>query len=553
MLQNLSIKNYAIIDRLEIQFSKQLNIITGETGAGKSILLGALSMILGDRADSSVLRNKEEKCIIEASFDIRSLGLEEFFTNEELDYHPDTIIRREILSNGKSRAFINDSPTSLKILKDITSKLIDVHSQHETLEINQQQNQLKLIDSVALNQALVEKYTTLYKEYHQLLKKENELQLMKDNASKEADYILFQLNELEEISFENLNQEELENELKTINSAEDIKFKLEYSSNVLQESEMNIIQMNADILASLRSVKDINTTLQNLFERMNSVHIELKDIAREINLIASDSQFDGERANEINTLLTTLYKLQKKHGVDSSHALQTIKDELKSKNYTFENIDNELVNIKNLLTECVSKLQKAGEELYRNRQAIIPTIEKQVMETLMKVGMPNAKFSIEHHIEPNHFGALGIDSLQFLFSANAGMPLQEVKKVASGGELSRLMLSIKSIMAQAISLPTMIFDEIDTGISGNVASKTGDILKQMSKNHQMICITHLPQIAAKGQKHFYIYKKVENNTTYTRMKELDETERIQELASMLGGETISEASIANARELLVSN
>jgi DNA repair protein RecN (Recombination protein N) len=553
MLQNLSIKNYAIIDRLEIQFSKQLNIITGETGAGKSILLGALSMILGDRADSSVLRNKEEKCIIEASFDIRSLGLEEFFTNEELDYHPDTIIRREILSNGKSRAFINDSPTSLKILKDITSKLIDVHSQHETLEINQQQNQLKLIDSVALNQALVEKYTTLYKEYHQLLKKENELQLMKDNASKEADYILFQLNELEEISFENLNQEELENELKTINSAEDIKFKLEYSSNILQESDMNIIQMNADILASLRSVKDINTTLQNLFERMNSVHIELKDIAREINLIASDSQFDGERANEINTLLTTLYKLQKKHGVDSSHALQTIKDELKSKNYTFENIDNELVNIKNLLTECVSKLQKAGEELYRNRQAIIPTIEKQVMETLMKVGMPNAKFSIEHHIEPNHFGALGIDSLQFLFSANAGMPLQEVKKVASGGELSRLMLSIKSIMAQAISLPTMIFDEIDTGISGNVASKTGDILKQMSKNHQMICITHLPQIAAKGQKHFYIYKKVENNTTYTRMKELDETERIQELASMLGGETISEASIANARELLVSN
>jgi DNA repair protein RecN (Recombination protein N) len=553
MLQNLSIKNYAIIDRLEIQFSKQLNIITGETGAGKSILLGALSMILGDRADSSVLRNKEEKCIIEASFDIRSLGLEEFFTNEELDYHPDTIIRREILSNGKSRAFINDSPTSLKILKDITSKLIDVHSQHETLEINQQQNQLKLIDSVALNQALVEKYTTLYKEYHQLLKKENELQLMKDNASKEADYILFQLNELEEISFENLNQEELENELKTINSAEDIKFKLEYSSNVLQESEMNIIQMNADILASLRSVKDINTTLQNLFERMNSVHIELKDIAREINLIASDSQFDGERANEINTLLTTFYKLQKKHGVDSSHALQTIKDELKSKNYTFENIDNELINIKNLLSDCISKLLKAGEELYRNRQAIIPTIEKQVMETLMKVGMPNAKFSIEHHIEPNHFGALGIDSLQFLFSANAGMPLQEVKKVASGGELSRLMLSIKSIMAQAISLPTMIFDEIDTGISGNVASKTGDILKQMSKNHQMICITHLPQIAAKGQKHFYIYKKVENNTTYTRMKELDETERIQELASMLGGETISEASIANARELLVSN
>jgi DNA repair protein RecN (Recombination protein N) len=528
MLQNLSIKNYAIIDRLEIQFSKQLNIITGETGAGKSILLGALSMILGDRADSSVLRNKEEN-------------------------HPDTIIRREILSNGKSRAFINDSPTSLKILKDITSKLIDVHSQHETLEINQQQNQLKLIDSVALNQALVEKYTTLYKEYHQLLKKENELQLMKDNASKEADYILFQLNELEEISFENLNQEELENELKTINSAEDIKFKLEYSSNVLQESEMNIIQMNADILASLRSVKDINTTLQNLFERMNSVHIELKDIAREINLIASDSQFDGERANEINTLLTTFYKLQKKHGVDSSHALQTIKDELKSKNYTFENIDNELINIKNLLSDCISKLLKAGEELYRNRQAIIPTIEKQVMETLMKVGMPNAKFSIEHHIEPNHFGALGIDSLQFLFSANAGMPLQEVKKVASGGELSRLMLSIKSIMAQAISLPTMIFDEIDTGISGNVASKTGDILKQMSKNHQMICITHLPQIAAKGQKHFYIYKKVENNTTYTRMKELDETERIQELASMLGGETISEASIANARELLVSN
>ena len=553
MLQHLSIRNYAIIDRLEIEFSKQLNIITGETGAGKSILLGALSMILGDRADSSILKNKSEKCIIEANFDISQLHLEELFQQEELDYHHDTIIRREILANGKSRAFINDSPTSLKTLKEITSKLVDIHSQHETIEINQQVNQLKLIDAVALNQALVEKYSSLYKEYHQLIDKEKELQLMKDNASKEADYILFQLKELEEYSFENLDQQELENELKTINNAEDIKSKLGVSNNLIQEAEFNSINNLAEILSQIRSIKDIHSQLLHIYERLDSAQIELKDIAREIELMSNDFNYDEVRANELTLLLNTIYRLQKKHGVLNIADLQIIKEDLKTKSHTFEHIDEELLTIKNEIEHCKSKLQKSGEELYRNRQAVIPTIEKQVVETLMKVGMPNARFSIKHILESNYFGLLGMDSIQFLFSANMGMPLLEIKKVASGGELSRLMLSIKSLLAQAVSLPTMIFDEIDTGISGNVAAKTGDILKQMSKNHQMICITHLPQIAAKGQKHFYIYKKEESNTTYTRIRELDEQERVKEIAAMLGGESISDASIANARELLVSN
>lgn len=553
MLQSLSIKNYAIIDRLEIQFSKQLNIITGETGAGKSILLGALSMILGDRADSSVLRNKEEKCVVEASFDISNAALEELFLQEELDYHPETIIRREILSNGKSRAFINDSPTSLKTLKEISSRILDVHSQHETLEINQQINQLKLIDAVALNNALVDKYKVLYKEYHALLDKEKELQFMKDNASKEADYLMFQLNELEEISFAGMNQVELENELKTINNAEDIKAKLALSNHMLQEADINSISILSEILSAIRSVKDIHPQLLSIYERLDSSYIELKDIAREVELLGAEFNFDEARANEINQFLSTLYRLQKKHGVNSIDELVAIKEDLKTKSYTFENIESALNEVKSAIEACISKLYKAGEELFRNRQAVIPSIEKQVVEILSKVGMPNARFTIKHQQEPNYIGAMGIDSIQFLFSANTGMPLQEVRKVASGGELSRLMLSIKSILAQAISLPTMIFDEIDTGISGQVASKTGDILRQMSKNHQMICITHLPQIAAKGQKHFYIYKKVENNITNTRMKELNEQDRIQELAAMLGGETISEASIANARELLVAN
>lgn len=553
MLQHLSIKNYAIIDRLEIDFSNQLNIITGETGAGKSILLGALSMILGDRADSSVLRNKDEKCIIEASFDISDLDLEDLFQQEELDFLPDTIIRREILSNGKSRAFINDSPTSLKTLKEITSKLVDIHSQHETIEINQQTNQLKLIDAIASNKALVEKYTSLYKEYHLLLNKENELQQMKDNASKEADYILFQLKELEECSFDDLDQQELENELVTINNAEDIKSKLSISNQLLQEGEFNSLSNLSDILTQIRSIKDIHVQLQNIYERLDSAQIELKDIAREIELMSADFNYDEARSNELTQLLNTIYRLQKKHGVTTVDELQKIKEELLSKSYTFENIDDELIKLKNEVENCKQKLQKAGEELYRNRQAIIPNIEKQVVETLAKVGMPNARFSVKHILEPNYIGPLGMDSIQFLFSANMGMPLLEVRKVASGGELSRLMLSIKSLLAQAVSLPTMIFDEIDTGISGNVAAKTGDILKQMSKNHQMICITHLPQIAAKGQKHFFIYKKEESNSTYTRIKELNEQERIKELASMLGGESISDASMANARELLVSN
>ncbi len=553
MLQHLSIKNYAIIDRLEIDFSNQLNIITGETGAGKSILLGALSMILGDRADSSVLRNKDEKCIIEASFDISDLDLEDLFQQEELDFLPDTIIRREILSNGKSRAFINDSPTSLKTLKEITSKLVDIHSQHETIEINQQTNQLKLIDAIASNKALVEKYTSLYKEYHLLLNKENELQQMKDNASKEADYILFQLKELEECSFDDLDQQELENELVTINNAEDIKSKLSISNQLLQEGEFNSLSNLSDVLTQIRSIKDIHVQLQNIYERLDSAQIELKDIAREIELMSADFNYDEARSNELTQLLNTIYRLQKKHGVTTVDELQKIKEELLSKSYTFENIDDELIKLKNEVENCKQKLQKAGEELYRNRQAIIPNIEKQVVETLAKVGMPNARFSVKHILEPNYIGPLGMDSIQFLFSANMGMPLLEVRKVASGGELSRLMLSIKSLLAQAVSLPTMIFDEIDTGISGNVAAKTGDILKQMSKNHQMICITHLPQIAAKGQKHFFIYKKEESNSTYTRIKELNEQERIKELASMLGGESISDASMANARELLVSN
>lgn len=553
MLKSLTIRNYAIIDEAEIHFSDQLNIITGETGAGKSILLGALSLILGERADSQVLRNANEKCVVEGVFQIGHLQLASVFEHEELDYQDETIIRREILPTGKSRAFINDTPTSLRLLKTICSLLIDVHSQHETIEMNEAAYQIQLIDSVAMNQALVAKYKQLYDEYNRLQKQYDALLQMKENAAREADFIIFQLNELEEVALDHCKQDDMEQELKTIQSAEEINIRIEASTALLNESEYNIQQRITELLSQLRSVKDIHPQIQGVYERLQSTQIELKDIGREVELMRGEFVFDEERANTLQQKLSEIYRLEKKHGVQSIEQLIQIRDTLKFQHSSYQNMDDDLETMSQQIATTIQQLQRAADELYRNRHAVIPSIEKQVVEIVSRLGMSNARFSITHDQHMGEYKTHGNDSLQFMFSANTGTPLMNIKKVASGGELSRLMLSIKSMLAQATSLPSMIFDEIDTGISGQVAAKTGEIIKQMSRKHQIICITHLPQIAAKGQKHFYIYKEVVQQQTYTRVRELDETERIQEIAAMLGGDSISDASIANARELLVSN
>jgi DNA repair protein RecN (Recombination protein N) len=553
MLQQLSIKNYAIIDTLDIRFSDKMNIITGETGAGKSILLGALSLILGERAETGMLRNKEEKCIIEAHFDLSRIDIRPIFEAEELDFAVDTIIRREILPNGKSRAFVNDTPATLKALKEITSRLVDLHSQHETLAIGESDYQLFLIDTVADNTSLLLEYKKVFSDRqskHSLLKDLEQQQIL---ADREADYVHFQLQELNEVPLESLHQNDLEAEQNTLNHAEEIRLKLVQAKDLLNNEEGGVHQALYQITNILRPISHLLPDLTSLYERIESCLIELGDIDTEIEKLGSNTNYDADRMEEISQLLTTLYKLQKKHGVNDLQALVNRREMLAAQSYSYDHIEQDIQRTQKEISAFTKQLDSLGEQLFERRANVFKAIETQVTETLKKVGMPDAQLKIvQERLAAQTYSDTGIASVQYLFSANKGTPLKEIKKVASGGELSRLMLSLKSMLAASVSLPTMIFDEIDTGISGNIAAKTGEILNDMSKAHQLICITHLPQIAAKGQKHFHIYKTTTDHTTYTKVKELNATERLQEIAAMLAGDNITEGALTNARELLAT-
>jgi|LakMenEpi03Aug12_release.lakeMendotaPanAssembly.Ray.scaffolds.fasta_scaffold184123_2 DNA repair protein RecN (Recombination protein N) len=553
MLQHLSIKNYAIIDSLEINFSKQMNIITGETGAGKSILLGALSLILGDRAETGMLRDKHEKCVIEAHFDLTNIELSELFLAEELDFSKDTIIRREILPNGKSRAFVNDTPATLKALKEITSHLVDLHSQHETLEIGENDYQLFVVDAVADNANIFKHYKNLYHQRQALLSQLKKLEEKQIQAHKEADYVRFQLLELNEVALEEIDQVSLEADLKTLNHAEEIKSKLVAAMQVLGEEEASVLTQLHQTIATLRPIKDINQNLSQLHERIESCLIELSDIEKEIGRLEGNTFFDASKMDEINTALSVLYKLQKKHGALDIHDLMGIRDSLAKQSLSFDSVEKDIEKTNNDIVKLEIELTKKGDELAKSRSAVFKQIESQVMITLQKVGMPDATFLIEQNkLDKNIFSLHGTDSIQFLFCANKGGTLKEIRKVASGGELSRLMLSIKSILAASVALPTMIFDEIDTGISGNIAAKTAEVLNEMGDRHQLICITHLPQIAARGQKHFHIFKNSSSNQTFANVKELNKEERLHEIAAMLAGDNITEGALRNAKELLAT-
>jgi DNA repair protein RecN (Recombination protein N) len=549
MLQKLVINNYALIDNLEISFGDGLNILTGETGAGKSIILGALSLILGQRAESRYFFNQQKKCVIEGVFKIADFHLKTFFEDNELDYEAETILRREISADGKSRAFINDTPVNLTALKQLGEKLIDIHSQHATLEINDPEFQLLVVDSVAKHGDLLTDYRSKFRAYKKAVAKLQQLISESDKAKSDLDYYQFQFDELEKANLAEDEQEKLEQELYTLNNAEEIKRNLLGACFLMQEGETSALIQLREATHHLSSLEKFNPAIEELHERLKSTLIELKDIAAEIENLEQHTHTNEARAIEINERLSILYNLQKKHRVNTNAELLQLQEELSEKIQQALFGDEEIEKLQKQIAAEKQELEKLAAQLSANRAKAIPDIEKQVMQSLAEMGMDNSTLKIELGSIPA-LSINGTDQVRFLFSANKGHTLGEMSKVASGGELSRLMLSIKSLIAKYTALPTIIFDEIDAGVSGEVANKVGQIMERLAENLQVITITHLPQIASKGQNHYFVYKDNETSTTYTRIRQLSEQERVLEIAKMLSGDKPGESALQNARELL---
>lgn len=551
MLQRLSISNYALIDNLEISFDKGLNILTGETGAGKSIILGALSLILGQRAESRYFFNQQKKCIIEGSFKIEGFHLKSFFEDNDLDYETETVLRREISADGKSRAFVNDTPVNLNSLKALGEKLIDIHSQHATLEINDPEFQLLIVDSVAKHNDLLNDYRSKFKAYKKSKSRLQQLIEESDKAKADLDYFQFQFDELEKATLSADEQELLEQELYALNNAGEIKRNLLGAYYLMHEGESSALIQLREAGHQLSSLEKFNPDITGLHQRLNSTIIELKDIAAEIDTLEQRTHTNETRAEEINTRLSLIYNLQKKHRVNNIADLLTIQNELSDKIQQAVFGDEAIEKLHDQLAADKKELEQLAAQISANRSKVIPQIEKQILETLAEMGMANSalKIDISNNIELTKDGT---DNVRFLFSANKGHALAEMSKVASGGELSRLMLSIKSLVTQNTALPTIIFDEIDTGVSGEVANKVGQIMEKLADNLQVITITHLPQIASKGQSHYFVYKDDEGKTTNTRIKQLNNEERVLEIAKMLSGDKPGESALQNARELLAS-
>lgn len=551
MLNRLSIKNYALIDNLEIYFDKNLNIVTGETGAGKSIILGALSLILGQRADSKYFFNQQKKCVIEGFFNISQYNLNTFFEDNNLDYNSETILRREISTDGKSRAFINDTPVNLNTLKNLGEKLIDIHSQHATLEINNANFQLMVVDAMANHQLLLNNYTTNFKAYKATYKKVEDFLAQSQKEKQELDYLTFQFTELENAKILPNEQQILEQEFNTLTHAEEIKRNLFSVSMLLKAQDQSALILLDTAAQQLQSLEKYQTQIAEILLRLKSSIIEIKDLASEIEKLEQSTVFDDAKSVQITNRLNLLYSLQKKHNAVNNLEL-----------LNFQQVISEKLNKILFADEGIAKLQAAlitqkkdlillANQISTNRKKAIPIIEQYVEKTLVDVGMPNAKIKINQTLTPNnYFDSNGLDTIKFLFTANKGHQLSEMSKIASGGELSRLMLTIKSLIAQKTALPTIIFDEIDTGISGEVANRVGNMMQILAKNMQVIAITHLPQIAVKGEAHYFVYKEIKNEFTYTQLKRLTKQERVIEIAKMLSGENPKEAALQNARELL---
>ena len=549
MLQSLSIKNYALIDDLNVTFSDGFSIITGETGAGKSILLGALSIVLGKRADLSTLKNKEEKCIVEAEFLITKFELQSFFEENDLDFEERTIIRREILPNGKSRAFINDTPTTLNVLTELSEHLIDVHSQHQTLELADVEYQFLIIDALADTKKFIESYKKGLLVRKNLL---NDLQQLLENqkeAQEQYDYNSHLLNELTEASFKEDEQEFLEETLDKLNHVEEIKNLLVEAQQIADSEEIGLSDMLNKYTAIASKLSSYGKEYESLFERMQSLKIEFEDIHNEVEKTSDSLEYSPSEIEKYNNRLQLLYNLQKKHQVSSIKELQEKQQILNEKVAVVDNAA-EIINAKKEeIKEVESKLNKLADTIHSNRSNVIPELIKKLENTLKLLEMAHTSFRISVTKKADFF-TNGKDELEFLISTNKGSSFESIKKIASGGEMSRIMLAVKSILSNYSDLPTIIFDEIDTGVSGEVSNRIASVMETMSKNMQVIVITHLPQIAAKGQHHYKVFKTSINNVIKTDIKQLSATERIEEVAEMLSGKNISESALVHAKQLL---
>ena len=550
MLKHLYIKNFTLIDELDIELYQGFSVITGETGAGKSIILGALGLLLGQRADSKAIKQGAEKCVIEAHFDLSRYGMTDFFEENEIEYDAaDCIVRRELTASGKSRAFINDTPVQLSLLKELGEQLVDIHSQHQNLLLNKQDFQLNVVDIIAGDEKEQQLYQQAYTQYHATEKELSALKESIEQNRQNADFLQFQFEELTQANLAEGEQEELEQKSETMSHSEEIKSALYEADNALSAEQTGVVESLRTALSAIRQIEKVLPDASELVERLDSSYIELKDIAQEISSQMEHVDFDPAELDAINNRLDKLYDLEKKYHVETVEELIAKRDELKIQLGRIENSDEALAELQQKLATQLAQAQKAAEALTKLRTKAAKQIEKEMQGRLMPLGMPNVKFSIEMTQEP--LNVSGQDKVAFLFSANTSTPLQPISQVASGGEIARVMLSLKAMISGAVKLPTIIFDEIDTGVSGKTAEKMAEIMQEMGHHErQVISITHLPQIAALGSAHYKVEKEETAKGTISRMRKLSDDDRVLEIAQMLSGSNVSEAAISNAKQLL---
>lgn len=557
MITNLHIENYALIEHLDIDFHKGFSIITGETGAGKSIILGAIGLLLGQRADTKSIKTGEKRCIIEATFDVSGYELDSFFNDNELDFDgKECIVRRELTSAGKSRSFINDTPASLSQLKEIGEHLIDVHSQHKNLLLGKEDFQISVLDIIGQNAEMLTSYKNEYSSYKTLLQQLNEAKEAAKNAKKDEEFLRFQVSQLADAALKEGEQTELEEESEVLSHAEEIKEALYEAQGCMQnpnDSGADALQLLKQSIHSLQGISGVFAQADELIQRMDSCFIELKDIADEIESKADDIEFNPQRLEWVNERLSLIYSLQKKHDVESVEALLSLQSELEQKLLLIDNSDDFINELSAKCDAQYNKVLKLAQKLSSSRKKAAKLVEKEMVDRLVPLGMPNVQFAVQFDELADKLSPSGMDHVTFLFSANKNAQLQDVSQVASGGEIARVMLSLKALIAGAVKLPTIIFDEIDTGVSGSIAEKMAKIMLEMgNQNRQVISITHLPQIAALGQSHYKVYKEDNEQSTVSHIIELTKEQRIEEIAHMLSGENITQAALDNAKSLLNS-
>ena len=549
MIQKLLIKNYAIIESLEIEFADTLTIITGETGAGKSILLGALGMILGNRTDTKVLYNQAEKCVIEGYFDVKNYDLKAFFDDNEIDYDDNSVVRRELTPSGKTRSFINDTPVNLAQLRDFSSKLVDLHQQFDTLDIHDTSFQLQMVDALADNKHPLSNYREKFKSFQSDKRLLKDLKEKSERSTREIEFLNFQLAEFNRAELIEGEQESLEEEQLRLQNAETIKRNLSAAFRAISEDENSVISQLKSIGQSIAQVKKYNPSVSKLHERFEGLVYELEDIGGELEAIADDTEYDPERIADIQTRIDTIYKLEKKHGVATVEQLLEIQNDLQTQLNAFGDLSEDIERLEKSIVEQESILRQLAGEISAKRKFVTPQFEAQVHGMLRELSMENARLQVQI-MDLEDLTANGADDVQFLFAANKGSRMMPIKDVASGGELSRLALCTKSLVAAAIPLPTLIFDEIDSGVSGDVALKMGNILHRLSQHHQVVVITHSPQVAAKAEKHYFVYKTHKEDRTITSVRPLSTEERIRSIAVMLSQNPPSASALDNAKELI---